>query len=381
MKLGVCTGSENFKIARKLGYAYWEFSLAAMAAMNDEEFRDLQKRQKLSLRPVYSCNGMLPGSVPCVGPDASDDAILEYLHHALTRAQKLGVKTVVFGSGASRRVPEGWTHEQAWRQLVHFLTLAGNTAEKYGITIAIEPLRRQECNIINYVSEATALASIVNLPNVGVLGDTFHMNAVGEPYEALAQAGSLLKHVHISHSPERTYPCSDDGEDYAELFKVLKSIGYEGGISIEAGTSNFESDGAAAFACLENAMKEAGIILMDKTEEETLRSQLRRRVMDCPFFISGTILPVPGCIYGSVPSDVLYQRAFNALVILDLGKEDIKQVLAESYQDECDMIRSIIRAYGIAEEQGDAAFRPALLQAAQEYLAKPETERKTWLLL
>ena len=249
MKLGVCTGSENFKIARKLGYAYWEFSLAAIAAMNDEEFRDLQKRQKLSLRPVYSCNGMLPGSVPCVGPDASDTAILEYLHHALTRAQKLGVKTVVFGSGASRRVPEGWTHEQAWRQLIHFLMLAGNTAEKYGITIAIEPLRRQECNIINYVSEATALASIVNLPNVGVLGDTFHMNAVGEPYEALAQAGSLLKHVHISHSPERTYPCSDDGEDYAELFKVLKSIGYEGGISIEAGTSNFESDGAAAFAC------------------------------------------------------------------------------------------------------------------------------------
>ena len=257
MKLGVCTGSENFQTAACLGFDYVEFSLSAMAAMNEEEFLALKDTVASCPIPLYSCNGMMPGSIPCVGPNASDDAVEAYLEHAFGRARQLGVKTVVFGSGASRGVPEGWPHAQAWRQIVRFLTLAGAAGEKHGISIAIEPLRRAECNIVNYVSEATLLASVVNLPGVGVLGDTFHMNSVGEPYEALAHAGNLLRHVHISHSPERTYPYQHDGEDYAALFSVLKNIGYEGGISIEAKTDDFTNEAAAALACLRAAMQDS----------------------------------------------------------------------------------------------------------------------------
>lgn len=250
MKLGVCTGFDNFAAAAELGFDYVECSLSALAALSDEEYGALLQQSSGWKIPLYSCNGMMPGSVPCTGPDASDDAMKAYLDRAFSRAGRLGVKTVVFGSSASRSVPGGWPHAEAWRQIAHFLMLAGEAGERWGITVAIEPLRYAECNIINYVSEATALAALVNHPAVGVLGDTFHMNTNAEPYSQLTYAGKLLRHIHIGHYPGRTYPRADDGEDYAALFDTLKAAGYEGGVSIEAGTSDFRADGAAALACL-----------------------------------------------------------------------------------------------------------------------------------
>ena len=173
-------------------------------------------------------------------------------------AHALGVETVVFGSGGARRVPEGFSHVTAWRQIADFLRLVGEYGEKYQINTALEPLRRKECNIINLVSEGTLLSALVNHPRVGVLGDTFHMLCGSEPWAALEYAGEKLLHVHISHPlPDlsgRDFPAPGDGCDYAEIFQALKRMGYQGDVSLEAGYKDLEKDGAAAIACLRPLM-------------------------------------------------------------------------------------------------------------------------------
>ena len=122
--------------------------------------------------------------------------------------------------------------------------------------MAIEPLRRAECNIMNFVSEGTEMAALLNLPHIGVLGDTHHMACGGEPVSALVYAGRLLKHVHISHSMGdeggRDYPYEGDGNDHKALFDALKQIDYQGRVSIEAGCKDFTADGAKALALMQS---------------------------------------------------------------------------------------------------------------------------------
>ena len=258
MKLGLCTGPENTALAAELGFDYVECGLSALAAMPDEDYERLLLQKPSFAVPVTHCNGFLPGSVKTTGPDVSEAQQREYLEKAFSRAAALGVHTVVYGSGASRGVPEGWSHREAWKQIIAFLKLAAEYAETYGITIAIEPLRRRECNIVNLVSEAVLLAAAVNHPRVGALGDTFHMRSSFEPYQALAFAGESLRHVHISHSlPDlsgRIFPAEGDGEDYQEIFDTLRAMGYQGCVSIEAGCSDLRAEGAAAVRCLKKQM-------------------------------------------------------------------------------------------------------------------------------
>ena len=256
MRLGVCTKFENLDLAAKAGFDYAECNLSALAALDEEAMRALIARDFPI--PVLRANGMVPGEVKICGPDASETRWCEYLTHAFSRAHALGVEIAVFGSGAARMVPNGFPFAEAWRQIVQFLRVAAEIGEAYAMRIAIEPLRREECNIVNLVSEGTLLSAIVDSPRVGVLGDTFHMLSMHEPYEALENAGEKLLHVHISRPLKnlvgREYPYPNDGADYESLFAALKQMQYAGTVSIEAGTCDFAYDAPRAVERLKPLM-------------------------------------------------------------------------------------------------------------------------------
>ncbi len=258
MKLGVCTSLDNAGVLARLGYDYIETALSAVAAMPEEEFQNARRALDGSGLRCEAMNGMLPGDLPVVG-EAADLARAEsYLSVAFARAEQLGARVIVFGSGGSRRVPEGFSWAQAWRQLRDYLTLTDRLAGEHGLDIAIESLRREECNILNRVSEAVELVALLDLPHVGVLGDTYHMHCEGEPLTALADAGELLWHVHTACPEGRVCPKHGDPADrqgeYKELFAVLNKMGYAGRVSIEAGFEHFDEDARVSLALLKERM-------------------------------------------------------------------------------------------------------------------------------
>lgn len=260
MKLGVCTSPENNALAAQAGFDYIECALNGIAAMPDAEFAQLKHSVPSMPLPILKCNCFLPGNIKITGPDVSETAWESYLEKALSRAHDIGVKLLVLGSGAARQVPDGWAFESAWRQLSAFLKLAHVYAEKYDMDIVLEPLRRKECNFLNLVSEATILSALENLPRINVLGDSFHMICCHEPWNALEHAGERLHHVHIScplpDLSSRVYPAPGDGADYEGLIQTLKSMHYQGDISVEAGCKDFVADGAQAVKCLKPLMAE-----------------------------------------------------------------------------------------------------------------------------
>ena len=255
IRIGVCASPEHVEFVAGCGFDYMETSLAGIASMEDEAFEALvRKVDTLPIR-IESYNGMLPGELKVTGENVNAQALHDYLKKAFDRARRLGGKVVVFGSSASRNVPSGFPYEVAWRQIGNFLRLAEKHAAENDIRVAIEPLRRAESNVINLVSEAMILTSLVNMPHIGVLADTYHMAMTSEPYSVFGRCDGRLYHVHTANAMGRVYPRPGDGENYRKMFASLKEAGYDGRVSIEAGCSDFEKDAPEALRALREALK------------------------------------------------------------------------------------------------------------------------------
>jgi len=259
MRFGICTGPENRDALAEAGYDYIELAVAG-ALRPEEPEGDVMPplRAAFALPGVKpeAYNVLLPGDLKVVGPETDAARQERYLESAFARAASLGGKVVVFGSGAARGIPAGWPMEEAQRQVREFLGRAGAAAARHGITVAIEPLNVTECNFINSVAEAVALAREVNHPAVAVLSDLYHVDHDGQSYEETREAAPLLRHVHVAGAGRRA-PTPDDHAFLRDYFVVLKASGYDERISIEGSWEDLVGQAAGALTVLRRAWEEA----------------------------------------------------------------------------------------------------------------------------
>ena len=220
IRIGICSPMDAFETVAQMGFDYMETGLVPLYRLSDEDFSRMCERVDRAPIRIEAFNGMLPGTLPVTGPNVDGGALDEYLEKSFARARRLGAE-----------------------------------AEAHDLTIAIEPLCRPECNILNLVSEAAALASILNAPRVRTLADTFHMAVSAEPASALTLYGSQLAHVHTANPAGRLCPEPDDGEDYEALLRALKDGGYDARVSIEGVVKPFEEKALLGLQALDRARR------------------------------------------------------------------------------------------------------------------------------
>ena len=254
--IGICTDFTNLPEARALGYDFAEVPLCELAALSDNYFDEFAAWCAGSGLRVAAANRLLPEGLSIVGPDVRATELHAYLTKAFGRLKRLKARVAVLDAPQARTVPEGCDFPQAWRQLGNFLRLCQSHARENGLVVAVEPLRKTECNLLNLVSEATLLTGLLQLGIVGVAANTAAMAMAAEPVTALSQTGSTLCHVHIEHPLTRRMPREADGEDYFKLLRVLKRSGYPGGVSVTcAKCVDFKSDARSALLCLRQAQR------------------------------------------------------------------------------------------------------------------------------
>ncbi len=241
MKVGICGDIlRTYEGAAATGADYFETGFSRVATLGNEEYLQLCDVVNKKGFPILSANGFLPGEMILVGEKAvSNDALSEYLEKAFERNTAIGVKTVVWGSGATRIIPEGFDKDKAHEQLLNAGKLFGDTAEKYGVKIAIEPLNSKETNVFNTVKSAYEFAKELGHPAINVLADSFHMLAEKESFDTLKDYKDLLIHAHIAEGEwgnydHRLIPDIKDEFDIKKFIFALKSFDYKGNVSIEA---------------------------------------------------------------------------------------------------------------------------------------------------
>ena len=242
VSVGVCT--RDVAAAVKYGFDYIEPGAADLSAMSVEQFRQFSDQVLSSPIRCHAFNGFIRRpDLKVVGDGVRIAALREYADSCLARCRALGASIVVWGSAGSRNIPEGFSRQRAKEQIAEFLRMAGDIGRQHDVVIAIEPLRHQESNILNTGAEALAMVRQVKHPNIRMIIDYFHLREENEDPRILEKARQEIVHIHFANPHGRLWP-HDFAEDdhYSEFFRLLKSIGYDGGISIE-GRGSFERDG------------------------------------------------------------------------------------------------------------------------------------------
>lgn len=262
MKYGNCVGhkdTEKLKLIKDIGFDYVECNFAALSDATDREVDDFADfTRKISL-PCEAANVFFKGGIPLTGTEVNFSVIEDYLQPAFAKAGRAGIKRVVFGSGGARRVPEGFSVNEAYEQLTEISRkIISPLAMEYDIIVVVEELNRSETNIINTISDAMRLVQGANRPNIKLLLDLYHIAVENDPLEQIAQLGNNIQHVHIANPYNaRIIPRTDDSEQamklYTDFFAQLRAAGYDQRVSLEGGIkSDFASECADALKVLKS---------------------------------------------------------------------------------------------------------------------------------
>jgi sugar phosphate isomerase/epimerase/lysophospholipase L1-like esterase len=250
VEVGYCSPLKELEAVKAAGFDYAELRASEIAALQDAEYDALFPRlKKLQLR-TPAANLFVPREVPLTGPKVDHEQQLAYVRKALDRVSRLGVKVQIFGSSAARNYPDGFSKEEAFKQLVDFLKRAAPEARSRGVTILIEPLRKQESNIINTAAEGFELVQAVDDPGVELMIDYYHLAVEKEDPAIVLRAKDRIRHLHIANPAGRVFPLQPDESEYAPFFAALKQVGYKGRISVEASTKDFPKEAPQAIALL-----------------------------------------------------------------------------------------------------------------------------------
>jgi D-psicose/D-tagatose/L-ribulose 3-epimerase len=253
VQVGLCTALKGIDAARTAGFEYLELGTSEIAALSDADYESaLAQVRQLGL-PVPVTNLFLPATLKVTGPEIDPEEQIRYVRKAFARLSRLGTGIVVFGSGGARRVPDGFSKDDAFKQLVEFGRRIAAEARTHNITIAVEPLRRQETNIINSAAEGLELVNAVDHPNFQLMIDFYHLASEREDPAIVLRAREHIRHLHMANPQGRVFPLAWDEYDYAPFFANLRKIGYDKRISIEASAKDFPIEAPRAISLLRRA--------------------------------------------------------------------------------------------------------------------------------
>lgn len=252
MKIGCClnmlasendkAGIEYISAAADAGFDYLEPPLAEFEQMNDSKL--LQIKQLLDEKNIKfeAFSNLFPARLHLTGSNVDQYLVKDYIEKALAIAAYFHSEYVVFGSGAARRVPDGFSKEKAYEQLVELLIRIAPIARKNNIVIVVEPLNQKECNIINTFREGCLLAKDANDPYIRGLVDYYHYSLENDsPDDIITYGPEFLYHAHFAETYQRSYP-TEMKEAYLPFIQAIKAIGYDSRLTCEGYSKDFSND-------------------------------------------------------------------------------------------------------------------------------------------
>ncbi len=243
-ELGVVSDLHHDSLLHTSGYKYLVEStqkILSPRTVSEQEFQTYLKTIKKLRMPLLASNLFIPGDLKVVGPNVDEKEVLAYVEVVFQRAKAAKLSMIIWGSGGSRTIPEGFDRAKAKTQFIGMAKKIGALAAKYNITLALESLNSTECNFITTVKEAVEIVKAVNHKNIKVCVDIYHMLKEGEATEAITLAKRYVVYCEVAEREGRTPP-GTKGDDFTGYLAALKKINYRGKIIIECRWNNLSAE-------------------------------------------------------------------------------------------------------------------------------------------
>lgn len=140
---------------------------------------------------------------------------------------------MVVGSPKQRAIKEGVTYEQAWEWFKETMATCGRVGAEADFKVCIEPLATAtDNNFIHTAEEACKMAREINMPNVGVILDTYSGSQMESDLPAAIRASAdVLFHYHCNDLNKKAPGFGDT--DFVPIMRALLDIDYQRYCSIE----------------------------------------------------------------------------------------------------------------------------------------------------
>ncbi|MDO5664162.1 MAG: sugar phosphate isomerase/epimerase family protein [Bacteroidia bacterium] len=232
---GIAPGTnlnEKFDFMEKYGVVGFEPHGRGMKG-RIQEFKDALKGRNIKVSAICAgFEGFILSTDTTIRKKCRDT-----MEELIILAGELGSTGVIIVPAFNSQVPV-MPHTQETRDfLCEQFNEMGNTAQKYGTTVILEPLNRREAFYLRQVADAASICRDINNPGVTCLGDFWHMTWEETcDMAAFVSAEKYLQHVHIASRKRRSMPGEDgEADNYVNGFRGLKMIGYDKYVSFECG--------------------------------------------------------------------------------------------------------------------------------------------------
>lgn len=194
-----------------------------------------------------------PAGLSITNADASLRARTASVMERLTElCAAMGGRYLVHGSPGQRSVLADSTPGQAWERARECLARAARRAQACGVTYLLEPLSRQETDLVNTVAEAVRMVDEVHSPALRTMIDC---SAAGqteaEPVAALLERWGPTGHIaHVQvNDPNRRGP-GQGAMRFAPILRTLRTLQHQGhyGDVISVEPFDYQPDGPGCAA-------------------------------------------------------------------------------------------------------------------------------------
>ena len=230
----------------KIGYEGIELGAASPVAYppytskeDREKISDLLIENNIEISSVSICPGGGCGNNVASPLKAEREEAIKNYKDCVDLAYDLGAKLCNYIAGW---VIWGVSQEKAWEWSRECLVEVAKYAQKKDIIIPIEPTPA-DSNLIETADDALKLMRDSGMNNVKVMFDTSHIFYRGEILTDYVEAmKSDLIYVHITDL-DRMPPGTKT--DFSLLINALKSINYQGYLTVEIGLGRMGHDGSS----------------------------------------------------------------------------------------------------------------------------------------
>ena len=172
---------------------------------------------------------------------------VRYFEKSIALAADFGCPLLLVTSGLGYFSEEP---TEAWKRSRDALEHLARRAGRAGVTLALEPLRTDESNLVNNLPTLVRMLREVSSPALKGMIDTIPMALAGETIEDYRAAlGADLVHIHFVDGKPRGHLAWGDGVlPLAHYLQTLRDMSYAGSLTLEITDSSYLLDPAAADA-------------------------------------------------------------------------------------------------------------------------------------
>jgi sugar phosphate isomerase/epimerase len=225
--LGGVGTAEAIEIVSRAGYPAIEF--AAIPALDARVARERLDDHGLT---VSSVCGMSDAERDCAHESSRRRRLAgEYLRASLEQTHELGADVLVVVP-TYRVEADPPDRDGEFGRAAETISGAAKAAGEGGPIIALEALNRYETHLVRTLADAEELRRRIDLSNVQLMADVFHMNIEEDSIAgALSAHAEHIVHLHLADS-QRREPGSGH-LDFVAALQALADCGYNGAMAME----------------------------------------------------------------------------------------------------------------------------------------------------